>query len=154
MESLSSMRSNWQLEKPANGKGGIWRIPPSFDGHTRSPLPLGQTNDPKSILAFYVGTACRLEGRTPLQRPCGYVAGRLGKHPKVIRAIFVLKCWCIPSAVFELVVVPLTSMRSDASPRLPGWPHINIELLVAFFPFGAHRYAPRTIVPHLRCVSL
>ena len=28
-----------QLEKRANGKGGIWHIPPSFDGHTRAPLP-------------------------------------------------------------------------------------------------------------------
>lgn len=28
-----------QLEKRANGRGGIWRIPPSFDGHQRSPLP-------------------------------------------------------------------------------------------------------------------
>ena len=28
-----------QLEKRANGKGGIWRIPPSFDGHCRAPLP-------------------------------------------------------------------------------------------------------------------
>jgi site-specific DNA-methyltransferase (adenine-specific) len=28
-----------QLEKRSNGKGGIWRIPPSFDGHTRAPLP-------------------------------------------------------------------------------------------------------------------
>src|SRR2546422_818281 len=28
-----------QLEKRTNGHGGIWRIPPSFDGHTRSPLP-------------------------------------------------------------------------------------------------------------------
>jgi site-specific DNA-methyltransferase (adenine-specific) len=28
-----------QLEKRANGNGGIWRIPPSFDGSTRSPLP-------------------------------------------------------------------------------------------------------------------
>jgi site-specific DNA-methyltransferase (adenine-specific) len=28
-----------QLEKRANGNGGIWRIPPSFDGHERSPLP-------------------------------------------------------------------------------------------------------------------
>jgi len=28
-----------QLEKRSNGNGGIWRIPPSFDGHTRSPLP-------------------------------------------------------------------------------------------------------------------
>jgi len=28
-----------QIEKRENGKGGIWRIPPSFDGHQRSPLP-------------------------------------------------------------------------------------------------------------------
>lgn len=28
-----------QLEKKENGNGGIWRIPPSFDGHVRSPLP-------------------------------------------------------------------------------------------------------------------
>lgn len=28
-----------QLEKRANGSGGVWRIPPSFDGHERAPLP-------------------------------------------------------------------------------------------------------------------
>lgn len=28
-----------QLEKRTNGNGGIWRIPPSFDGHQRAPLP-------------------------------------------------------------------------------------------------------------------
>ncbi len=28
-----------QIEKRANGSGGIWRIPPSFDGYTRAPLP-------------------------------------------------------------------------------------------------------------------
>lgn len=28
-----------QLEKRENGNGGVWRIPPSFDGNTRSPLP-------------------------------------------------------------------------------------------------------------------
>jgi site-specific DNA-methyltransferase (adenine-specific) len=28
-----------QLEKRANGNGGVWRIPPSFDGYVRSPLP-------------------------------------------------------------------------------------------------------------------
>jgi site-specific DNA-methyltransferase (adenine-specific) len=35
-------------EKLRNGKGGVWRIPPSFDGHRRSPLPrfttLGETD--------------------------------------------------------------------------------------------------------------
>lgn len=28
-----------QIEKLKNGKGGIWRIPPSFDGNVRAPLP-------------------------------------------------------------------------------------------------------------------
>jgi len=28
-----------QQMKLRNGKGGVWRIPPSYDGHTRSPLP-------------------------------------------------------------------------------------------------------------------
>jgi site-specific DNA-methyltransferase (adenine-specific) len=28
-----------QQAKLRNGKGGVWRIPPSFDGHKRSPLP-------------------------------------------------------------------------------------------------------------------
>jgi site-specific DNA-methyltransferase (adenine-specific) len=28
-----------QIEKRENGNGGIWRIPPSFDGHRRAPLP-------------------------------------------------------------------------------------------------------------------
>jgi len=28
-----------QQAKLRNGRGGVWRIPPSFDGHTRSPLP-------------------------------------------------------------------------------------------------------------------
>lgn len=28
-----------QIEKRKNGKGGIWRLPPSFDGSKRAPLP-------------------------------------------------------------------------------------------------------------------
>ena len=28
-----------ELEKRANGKGGIWRLPPAFDGSVRAPLP-------------------------------------------------------------------------------------------------------------------
>lgn len=31
--------SHEQQMKLRNGKGGVWRIPPSFDGHKRSPLP-------------------------------------------------------------------------------------------------------------------
>jgi site-specific DNA-methyltransferase (adenine-specific) len=31
--------SSVEQEKLRNGKGGVWRIPPAFDGHRRSPLP-------------------------------------------------------------------------------------------------------------------
>ncbi len=31
--------SDEQQQKLRAGKGGVWRIPPSFDGHVRSPLP-------------------------------------------------------------------------------------------------------------------
>ena len=54
-----------QLEKRANGKGGIWRIPPSFDGHTRSPLPRFTALNPKErdrLREFFVEwgrLACR-----------------------------------------------------------------------------------------------
>jgi site-specific DNA-methyltransferase (adenine-specific) len=46
-----------QLEKRTNGIGGIWRIPPSFDGHTRSPLPRFTALNPKeraSLRKFFV----------------------------------------------------------------------------------------------------
>ena len=36
-----------QLEKRANDNGGIWRIPPSFDGHARAPLPRFTALNPK-----------------------------------------------------------------------------------------------------------
>jgi site-specific DNA-methyltransferase (adenine-specific) len=45
-----------QLEKRANGNGGIWRIPPSFDGSNRQPLPrftaLNQ-NERKQLSLFF-----------------------------------------------------------------------------------------------------
>ena len=46
-----------QLEKRANGNGGIWRIPPSFDGHTRSPLPRFtalDANERERVRRFFV----------------------------------------------------------------------------------------------------
>lgn len=40
-----------QLAKRKAGKGGIWRIPPSFDGHTRAPLPRFTALTPKERVA-------------------------------------------------------------------------------------------------------
>jgi len=45
-----------QLEKRANGNGGIWRIPPSFDGHQRAPMPRFTALTPKErerLSAFF-----------------------------------------------------------------------------------------------------
>lgn len=38
-----------QQTKLRVGKGGVWRIPPSFDGHTRSPLPRFTTLSNKQL---------------------------------------------------------------------------------------------------------
>jgi site-specific DNA-methyltransferase (adenine-specific) len=57
-----------QLEKRTNGKGGIWRIPPAFDGHERSPLPRFTALNPKergSLRRFFVEWA-RLAARVLL----------------------------------------------------------------------------------------
>jgi hypothetical protein len=41
--------SEEQQTKLRNGKGGVWRIPPSFDGHIRSPLPRFTTLKPRQL---------------------------------------------------------------------------------------------------------
>ena len=38
-----------QQTKLRNGKGGVWRIPPSFDGNARSPLPRFTTLDNRQL---------------------------------------------------------------------------------------------------------
>ena len=50
-----------QQEKLRRGRGGVWRIPPSFDGHVRSPVPRFTTlsdGDRASLAAFF-GTWAR-----------------------------------------------------------------------------------------------
>ncbi len=62
-----------QIEKRSNGHGGIWRIPPSFDGHTRAPLPRFTALAPKereALRLFFVKWA-KLAVRT--LRPGGHV---------------------------------------------------------------------------------
>lgn len=41
--------SSEQQNKLRNGKGGVWRIPPSFDGNTRAPLPRFTTLSEKQL---------------------------------------------------------------------------------------------------------
>ncbi|MDQ3685965.1 MAG: site-specific DNA-methyltransferase [Acidobacteriota bacterium] len=62
-----------QIEKRANGNGGVWRIPPSFDGHARQPLPRFtalNAKERKQIRSFFVEWA---EGANRALRPGGHV---------------------------------------------------------------------------------
>jgi site-specific DNA-methyltransferase (adenine-specific) len=46
-----------QIAKRESGQGGIWRIPPAFDGHVRSPLPRFtalNTKERKELRDFFV----------------------------------------------------------------------------------------------------
>jgi site-specific DNA-methyltransferase (adenine-specific) len=49
-----------QLEKMKNGSGGVWRIPPSFDGCRRSPLPrftVLRASDREALRSFFAKLA-------------------------------------------------------------------------------------------------
>lgn len=43
-----------QQEKLRAGRGGVWRIPPSFDGHTRAPLPRFTTLGPDELRELHL----------------------------------------------------------------------------------------------------
>jgi len=62
-----------QLEKRTNGNGGIWRIPPAFDGHQRSPLPrfTALNNNERIQVRDYFSEWAKLVLR--IMRPGGHV---------------------------------------------------------------------------------
>ena len=52
-----------ELEKRRNGSGGVWRIPPSYDGHQRQPLPrftVLDEGDKSNLRRFFSRLAFRL----------------------------------------------------------------------------------------------
>ena len=62
-----------QQQKLRTGRGGVWRIPPSFDGHVRAPLPRFTTltaGDLTALDAFFFKWAAAL---TPVLVPGAHV---------------------------------------------------------------------------------
>lgn len=45
--------SGKEQAKLRNGRGGVWRVPPSFDGHKRSPLPRFTVLTPEDRIALH-----------------------------------------------------------------------------------------------------
>lgn len=78
-----------QIEKRRNGRGGIWRIPPSFDGSVRSPLPRFtalNARERKVLREFFVEWSRAL---VPALRPGAhvFVAGNPFLSQMVFRAV-------------------------------------------------------------------
>ena len=74
-----------QVEKLRAGKGGVWRIPPSYDGHKRSPLPRFTTltvDDLDYMERFFEDLACAL---LPVLVPGANVA--VASNPLVVHIV-------------------------------------------------------------------
>ncbi len=62
-----------ELEKMQNGRGGVWRIPPSFDGCKRSPLPRFTVLTEKNLADLRAFFARLAEHLMPVLVPGGHV---------------------------------------------------------------------------------
>jgi len=79
--------SETQLTKRRNGKGGVWRIPPSFDGHKRQPLPrftVLTSADKQSLRSFFTRLASLL---LPVLVPGAHVF--IATNPLVSHLVYV-----------------------------------------------------------------
>jgi len=100
--------SDKELNKLRNGKGGIWRIPPSFDGSKRMPLPrftVLTEADQKSLKDFFYRLASLLKcvlvpgghvfiATNPLVSHLVYesfIKSRFEKRGEIIRTVFTLR---------------------------------------------------------------
>lgn len=62
-----------QIEKRAIGRGGIWRIPPAFDGNVRAPLPRFTALNKKERKVLREFFAAWARAVVPALRPGGHV---------------------------------------------------------------------------------
>ena len=100
--------SEKELNKLRKGKGGIWRLPPSFDGSKRMPLPrftVLTEADQKSLRDFFYRLACLLKcvlvpgghvfiATNPLISQFVYeslLKGGFEKRGEIIRTVYTLR---------------------------------------------------------------
>jgi len=78
-----------QLDKRENGRGGVWRIPPSFDGNERSPLPRfsNMSGKEKDRLRRFFEEWARLASRALRPGAHVFVATNTALAPLVYNAI-------------------------------------------------------------------
>lgn len=103
-----------QLEKKRSGRGGVWRIPPSFDGVARAPLPrftvLGSA-EVKALSDFFLKFGKKL---LPRMRPGGNVL--IASNPLLFHHVIA----AMEAAGFEhrgVIVRLVMTMRGGDRPK-------------------------------------
>lgn len=110
--------TNKQKAKLRSGRGGVWRIPPSFDGHQRSPLPrftVLTKDDLEYVSAFFYNWAKALRPKlvpgahvlvasNPLVSP--YVSQALGesgleRRGEIVRLVMTMRGGDRPKGAHE-----------------------------------------------------
>lgn len=89
--------TNKELTKRQNGRGGVWRIPPSYDGHARAPLPRFTTlnrAEQEDLYRFFFGWASVLKPVmvqaliSSLRRiPCCHTSCRLRSRKRASKVV-------------------------------------------------------------------
>jgi DNA modification methylase len=103
-----------EQSKLRNGRGGVWRIPPSFDGHRRSPLPRFTTLTPDQLDALQRFFQTWASALLPVLVPGAHVA--VASNPLLCDIVST----AVVSAGFErrgMIVRLVMTMRGGDRPK-------------------------------------
>lgn len=138
------------LEKMKNGQGGVWRIPPTLDGYTRSPLPrfTVHTRAELALMTKFFGEWARLIYRVLV--PGGHVF--VATNPLLSDLVYA----AIRAAGFEKrgeLIRLVTTLRGGDRPKgaEDEFPDVTVMPRSYFEPWGIFRKPfPGTVANNLR----
>jgi DNA modification methylase len=143
--------SEAQQQKLRAGRGGVWRIPPSFDGAERRPLPrftVLTADERTAIVTFFTTWAGLL---LPVMRPGGHLL--VASNPLVSPLV----AWALEGAGFERrgeIVRLVRTFRGGDRPKgaEEDFPMVSTMPRSAWEPWGLYRkpISERTVADNLR----
>ncbi len=127
-----------QLEKMRNGRGGVWRIPPSFDGCRRRPLPrftVLTDTDRAALRAFFQRLAERL---LPVLAPGAHVF--IATNPLVSYLVYEPFIACGFEKRGEIIRV-ISTLRGGDRPKNAHeeFPEVSVMPKSCWEPWGLFR---------------
>jgi len=140
-----------QQKKMRAGRGGVWRIPPSFDGSNRRPLPrftILDRAERDAIVTFFTAWG---EALLPVLRPGGHIV--IAGNPLVSPLV----AWAMEQAGFERrgeIVRLVRTFRGGDRPKNAHdeFPMVSTMPRSAWEPWGLYRrpISERTVADNLR----